>query len=196
MLRNKIEEFGIPVVSAIDSFNDLESLLLYTKELSGVEGFIIAFEDGQRVKIKADEYVRIHKVKDRIRADRHILGLLLDNQLDDAYPHLDEKDFARVKKYEQDFHNAFRDKVTAIEFMCRDAWAASLRNKKELATKILPNSDIAKRDWMFVYKFADGHDDFNYLVMSHVKSNFGNTAKYNQMAEWLGMRQDQGGSDE
>jgi len=144
------------------------------------------------LKIKNDWYVRIHKVKDKIRTDRHILSLVLENEIDDVLPHLDERDFARVREYEADFHAAFRSKVREIEFAARDAWLAANFNKKKLATVILPQSDLDKVDWQLVFKYADGEDDFYKLVMARVRSKLGNTAKYNELAEWLGLITDQG----
>src|SRR6056297_271603 len=158
----------------------------------GREGDIIRFADGHMLKIKNDWYVRIHKVKDKIRTDRHILSLVLENEIDDVLPHLDERDFARVREYEADFHAAFRSKVREIEFAARDAWLAANFNKKTLATETLPKSEIDKGDWQFVFKYADGKDDFYAMVMDRVRSKLGNTAKYNELAEWLGLDTDQG----
>jgi len=57
---------------------------------------------------------------------------------------------------------------------------------------ILPQSDLDKVDWQLVFKYADGEDDFYKLVMARVRSKLGNTAKYNELAEWLGLITDQG----
>src|SRR6056297_866292 len=180
----------VPLYGSVDgSFADY---IARQREAEGREGDIIRFADGHMLKIKNDWYVRIHKVKDKIRTDRHILSLVLENEIDDVMPHLDERDFARVREYEADFHAAFRSKVREIEFAARDAWLAANFNKKKLATVILPQSDLDKVDWQLVFKYADGEDDFYKLVMARVRSKLGNTAKYNELAEWLGLITDQG----
>ena len=184
-LFNPVPEYG----SVDGSFAEY---IARQREAEGREGDIIRFGDGHMLKIKNDWYVRIHKVKDKIRTDRHILALLLDNDLDDVYPHLDEADYERVKQYERDFHTAFKKKALDVENMVRYAWNEAGEDKKTLATKVLPGSDIAKNDWQFAFRFADGHDDFNALVMDRVRKGLGNTAKYNELAEFLGLNTDQG----
>lgn len=175
----------VPMYGAVEG--SFEDYIARQREAEGREGDIICFASGHRLKIKNDWYVRIHKVKDKIRTDRHILALVLENEIDDVMPHLDENDFERVRKFEADFHAAYRSKVREIEFAARDAWLAANFNKKTLATEILPKSEIDKGDWQFVFKYADGHDDFNEMVMARVCSKLGNTTKYNELAEWLGL---------
>ena len=65
-------------------------------------------------------------------------------------------------------------------------------DKKMLATQILPASDFDKGDYQFAFKMADGGHDISDLVMKRITSNLGNTAKYNELAEWLGITADQG----
>lgn len=180
----------VPRYGSVDG--SFEDYIARQRGKEGREGDIIMFANGHKLKIKNDWYVRIHKVKDKIRDDRHILALILENEIDDVMPHLDESDFARVRKLEADFHAAFRSKVREIEFAARDAWLAANFNKKALATEILPKSEIDKDDWQFVFKYADGKDDFYAMVMDRVRSRLGNTAKYNELAEWLGLVYDQG----
>jgi len=191
-LHEIAEHFGIPLVEQSGAVNDLEAFIAQADAEEGNEGYILRFESGHMLKVKNSWYVRIHKVKDKIRTDRHILSLVLENEIDDVMPHLDENDFARVRKYEADFHAAFRAKVREIEFAARDAWLSANFNKKTLATETLPKSEIDKGDWQFVFKYADGKDDFYAMVMDRVRSKLGNTTKYNELAEWLGLAADQG----
>jgi PleD family two-component response regulator len=39
---------------------------------------------------------------------------------------------------------------------------------------------------------ADGGHDLGDLVMKHVVASLGNTAKYNDLAVWLGLNEDKG----
>lgn len=178
----------VPMYGSVDgSFADY---IARQRGREGREGDIVRFANGHMLKIKNDWYVRIHKVKDKIRTDRHILALVLEGEIDDIMPHLDERDFARVREYEADFHASLRIKIRDLEFAARDAWLAANFNKKALATEVLPKSKIRKDDWALVFKFADGNEDFADMVMSRVQSKLGSTAKYNEMAEWLGIAAD------
>lgn len=152
----------------------------------GREGDIIRFADGHMLKIKNDWYVRIHKVKDKIRSDRHILALVLENEIDDIMPHLDERDFARVREYEARFHNAYHQTLDYMRKGVELTLKLAEGDRKRLATEVLPNSVIPKAEWRFVFGAADGKD-MNEMLMAYVKARLGNTAKYNELAEFLAL---------
>lgn len=173
----------------------LKDILDHVKNLKGSEGIIIAFADGSRVKIKAEEYVRIHKVKDKIRTDRHILALLLAGELDDVFPHLDEDDYNRVKDYEANFHKALNLKVGWLDAIAIRTIHQAKMDRKVLATVLLPASNLSKAEYKFVFKAADGHRMHD-TVMAHIHNRLGNTAKYNELAAWLGIAADKGEDDE
>ena len=185
-LRGKVPFTVVPTYGQVEG--DFAEYLERERNAEGREGFIISF-GGEMHKGKNDWYVRIHKVKDKIRTDRHIAALLMANDLDDVYPHLDVNDFNRVKKYEADFHVAWRNKVRDMEFKARDAWLAANFNKKDLATQILPKSGLPKDEWAIVFKFADGKD-VGELITNMIMSKLGNTTKYNELAEFLGLSKD------
>jgi RNA ligase len=49
------------------AYNRIEDLLEVAKTLSGnEEGFVVRFQSGRRIKIKGDEYVRIHRLVSRV----------------------------------------------------------------------------------------------------------------------------------
>lgn len=163
----------------------LEDYVERQRSKEGREGGIINF-DGEMHKFKNDWYVRIHKVKDKIRADRHILALLLNNELDDVYPHLDENDFNRIKDYERKFYDALSIKVGWLEAITIRVIHRAKMDRKYLATVLLPASNLQPDEYKFVYKVVDGHV-LREVVMDHIKSRLGNTAKYNELAAWLGI---------
>ncbi len=55
-----LEDIGFPVVKCYDGLKDIHTL----KQLEepNREGFVIKFESGYRIKVKFEEYVRIHKI--------------------------------------------------------------------------------------------------------------------------------------
>jgi hypothetical protein len=53
----------VPVVKKEEKFSNLEDLYRYCKTLPiSKEGFVVTFENGLKVKIKADEYVKVHRM--------------------------------------------------------------------------------------------------------------------------------------
>ena len=53
-------DIGFPLVKKYDGIRDID--LLKNKEVFNKEGFVIKFADGYRLKVKFDEYVRIHRI--------------------------------------------------------------------------------------------------------------------------------------
>ena len=55
-----LPEIGFPVVKKYDGLNDIH--LLKTNETFNKEGFVIRFRSGYRLKVKFDEYQRVHRI--------------------------------------------------------------------------------------------------------------------------------------
>ena len=72
-----LEDIGIPVVKKYDGIKDFNKL----KELdiSNKEGFVIKFKSGFRMKIKFENYFRLHKIVSNLN-DKYILEILKENQ--------------------------------------------------------------------------------------------------------------------
>jgi len=176
-------DYGIPTVANIPAFDSLDSLVEYTRQMEGSEGFVITFSSGHRVKIKSDWYVRIHKVKDKIRTDRHVLSLILENGLDDILPHLDENDFNRVHTFEADFWRLYHAKKADLHKMYLNAVAEHGTDRKSIALEVVPTLGN-KLDARFIFGQLDGKSVEN-MLLAQVKSNVGNTTKYENMMSWL-----------
>jgi RNA ligase len=94
------------------------------------EGDIIAFADGHRVKIKNNWYVRIHKILDCIRFDRHIVKLILDEKLDDAVPLLPQHEADRVHEFADRFSQRLHHLVETYERYWNTVVASGLDRKR------------------------------------------------------------------
>jgi T4 RnlA family RNA ligase len=55
-----LEDIGFPLVKGYDGVNDINALKLLEEE--NKEGFVIKYPDGYRLKVKFEEYVRLHKI--------------------------------------------------------------------------------------------------------------------------------------
>lgn len=93
-------EYGLPLVDTVSTA--LSSVGQFVEELrqkENVEGVVITFNDGHMVKVKTDWYVQLHRAKDKIARERHLIALILDDGLDDLLPVLSDEDKNRVKKF-------------------------------------------------------------------------------------------------
>lgn len=186
MLNEKIREFDIPVVTSLLPFDTLDNLVAYTRDLEDAEGFVVAFHDGHRVKIKADQYVRIHKAIERVRFDRNIVDLIINEELDDVISLMPPHEFARIREYEQRFWLAFRSMETHLREL-HDVAANTERypTRKDVALGFIPKLHD-KRDAPFVFRMLDG-GDIRELLMDAVQKNISSNTKWEAFAQWLGI---------
>jgi RNA ligase len=98
------EAYGVEVVQArAGNADNMQSLLEETRVLQGQEGWVIRFDDGHMLKVKGEEYVSIHKAKDRIMRENALIEMILDEKLDDVKAHLPDDDRHRVEEFETKF---------------------------------------------------------------------------------------------
>lgn len=182
MLQEKIKDFSIPIVEVHSRFESVNALIEYTRPLCGIEGFIVDF-DGHKVKLKAEEYVRIHKIKDLIRAERNILDIIINEQLDDVLPILDEANLKTVRDYEQWFWALFNGKLGQLEGLLSIAKVLCGTDKKKLALEYVPNLK-QKDDAKYMFLGFDGKNVRD-LMIEKVKASVGNTTRYDEMITWM-----------
>lgn len=93
--------FNIEVVGQHSSSNvgDIEAFLSQTAGEIGIEGYIIAFEDGHRLKVKTDEYRTIHRVVSDLASEKSVVRLIVEDKIDDALPMLAPEDVAMVTEF-------------------------------------------------------------------------------------------------
>lgn len=100
--KNSIESFrsqGISVVNHYDSVTDIDKFIEDTKNLIEVEGYVVSWESGYKVKAKCDWYVQIHKAKEKILFERHIFKMFYENTLDDVLAFLPQEDVEKINNY-------------------------------------------------------------------------------------------------
>jgi T4 RnlA family RNA ligase len=76
------------------TLNDLISL---KSELEGVEGWIVEFFDGQKVKIKTDWYYSLHRIlTDYSNREDYLIDMILNEKIDDVLSVLDNGSESRI----------------------------------------------------------------------------------------------------
>jgi RNA ligase len=92
-LQELAKASGVKLVEAFpfEGFdNNMERIAGNIAEQTNTEGYVIRFDTGAMLKIKCDEYVRKHRTKDLISSPKGICSLIVENNLDDVLPQLDE----------------------------------------------------------------------------------------------------------
>lgn len=173
----------VPVYGSVEG--NLADYIARAREMEGREGDIIRFVDGHMLKIKNDWYVRIHKTMDNIRFDRHIVDLILNEELDDAVAMLPEKEHARVKDFERRFWTAFNDTERKLEALIKTANTVYQGDRKRVALEFVPKLERADSG-QFIFGALVGKN-LREMMLANVKKYLTSNARWDECAEWLGM---------
>lgn len=164
-------EFNVDVVRQYPgTVTSMENLVAETRELKGQEGWVIRWSDGHCAKIKADEYISIHKAKDSILREKNLINLLISGTIDDVKPYLLESDKDNVERYEtlfwQGLNNTSRE-WNDLYVMIRQKYK---NDRKAFAIEMAPSlSNGAKRA---IFKaWTDNSIDFMQYLLEFIKEN-------------------------
>ncbi|WP_163408219.1 T4 RnlA family RNA ligase [Flavobacterium ajazii] len=121
-----LENIGFPLVEKFDGIKDIQTLK--EMELANKEGFIIKYANNFRVKIKFEEYLRLHKIITQV-SNLTIWEYLKNNQpFDEILEQVPDEFFNWVKQTKADLENEFK----AIEDQCKLDFKI-LESRKETA---------------------------------------------------------------
>ena len=123
-----LENVGLPLVKQYNGFRDLEALREIQEE--NREGFVIRFENGLRVKVKFEEYVRLHRVVTGLNsriiwetlAAGNSLDQFLENVPDEFYQWVHttvaqlKTEFSKIEASAQAEFKHFDDRKAAAEY--------------------------------------------------------------------------------
>lgn len=93
-----LEDVGIPIVKKYDGLNDIQALKKL--EEPNREGFVIKFESGYRLKVKFEEYVRIHKIISQVSSISIWEYLMTEQPMDEILAQIPDEfyDWVKAKK--------------------------------------------------------------------------------------------------
>ena len=178
-LAEQIKLFDIPVVDVHEPVKNPQAFMDYVRDLQGVEGFVIAWNDGYRVKIKAEEYLRIHKTKDAISLEKNIISLLVNEQMDDVKAFMLPDDRKRVEDFETDFWIGVNQVVKSYDHYFDTVVAHGL-DRKRYALEWMPT--IKAQDQFapgIVFGRFDGKNT-RIMVLDIIKRSTGSQTKIDE----------------
>lgn len=178
------ERYGIPVVKtwSHEQIQKMGTLIDIIRAAEGIEGVVVRFDDGHMVKIKADWYVRIHKVKSLLGQERDVVELILKNELDDMLPVLPREDVEKIEA----FQSALMATVTAA---ARSVKILVESHRQEMDRKTFAVEHASKFDpvWRgLIFQFWDKEvtEVLTYLaVRDIILKNCGSNASYAKVKE-------------
>lgn len=167
------KHFGVPVVKTHDSRGDIFHLMQHTAKLEGEEGYVVCFANDYKVKIKADQYVQIHKAREKILFDRHIVAMILDQTIDDVKSLLPSEDRLKVETFERAFVCASITIVGQILTRLFNANKVLMQDRKTFAVEEAPKLDQFTRAVIFKHwdDIEGVRDTVNNTIRKHLTSN-------------------------
>jgi RNA ligase len=176
-MLNLIARYNIPVVEQHGSVEEPKAFMEYVRDLKNAEGFVIRWANGHRVKIKAHEYLQIHKAKEAILQDRNIVELILDDKLDDVKAHLPAEDCDRLTQFENDFNVAIDKVARDIKSFITDK--IGNMDRKTFALTLAPSVCAHERPIMFAMFDTVVHlYVIEQKVRNTIRNNLSKTVKY------------------
>ncbi|MEO0990865.1 MAG: RNA ligase [Pseudomonadota bacterium] len=97
---------GVPVARSFGRVEDVARFWTEARALEGIEGYVIAFEDGHRLKIKADAYVLRHKALAGLAHEKNLLAWIATDAVDDMLPLLSSEAAEKVRAYQSQIMEA------------------------------------------------------------------------------------------
>lgn len=98
-LERVAELYAVPLVKTFGQVDDIHRFIRDGRGLQGVEGYVVVFEDGHRLKLKCDAYVLRHKALAGVAYEKNLLAWIAEDALDDVLPILHADVGLRVCAY-------------------------------------------------------------------------------------------------
>jgi RNA ligase len=158
-LDEPLTDIGLPIVKSYDGIRDLD--VLKTLEEDNKEGFVVKFASGFRVKVKFEEYVRLHRILTQI-SSKNIWEYLSTNQsFEQILERVPDEFYDWVKKTVHDITSEYQ----AIESYCKEHFKV-LADRKETALyfQTLKHSSV-------LFAMLDGKE-YASIIWKRVKPNY------------------------
>lgn len=183
-LKDIGKSYNIPVVEAYEgTLENMQALMDYTRDLVGMEGFVVRFDDGHMIKVKAEDYVRKHKAKDMIGREKNVIEIIANEQADDVKGFLDAKDLARFEEFEDKFWNGVR----ATSLVLIDLRIAAAKANLDVDRKIYAVEFVQKQEeklQRFLYKMFDQEESTFELVKGSIAKSCSTQTKVDEV-RWM-----------
>jgi RNA ligase len=177
------EKFDLDLVQQYKgTVENMTSLVEDIRNETEGEGWIIRFDDGHMIKLKNETYVRLHKVKDKIRFEYNLVDVILREEIDDLKGFMLIEDLSRVNEYEQRFWSDVNDFVDQVSRICdthskleRKDFALNVANSlsplmKVVAFRVLDGKEPFEETLNLLSKKVNNSKNFDQLKKEIIKS--------------------------
>ena len=174
--------YNIPVVEHFNT-NQIEKegfarFIEDARNQTGIEGYVLRFDNGYMVKIKTEEYVLFHRSKEKSESEHLIIQPIVNEQIDDLKGLLFKEDLEKVNEIEKWFWQSIQNQEYKYLELQRTAYELSSGDKKKFALEIAPKME--KSDASVVFQIFDGSKDIKSVLLDRVKRNSNRVKQYDE----------------
>lgn len=151
-------------------FDTPDQMIEQVREWTGKEGVVVAWNN-KFVKLKADEYVLLHRAKSELDHEKNVVRVILEGRLDDLVPLLDAETAAKIEKYHEELIGAVVSKAQQVKDLVREAKARDF-DVKDFAINIaheLPAKTQALAFGLFRGKYEE-HETVDKVIEAILSS--------------------------
>jgi RNA ligase len=176
------EAHGVPLVEArrVDAA-DPDAFIQHTRQLTGREGYVVWFDNGPVVKLKAEDYVRRHRAGAALAWEKDVIAALLDGTLNDHLPLLPERQREAMRQFSGEFWRKLDEQIKRWQATVGHALAAGL-TAKAFAAQITGEPADAKPVLFGLFRGRDGRT----FVVEHLRRQCGSTRRLDRHRHWWG----------
>lgn len=161
-------DFKVPVVGVFesDSIKDISEFKKRIFNLKGEEGCVIRFSSGEMIKMKAYEYVLIHKNLESLTYEKDLLKLIFEDKLDDIIPLIDPITSEKVQKYSKDTLHHVSEKASELQSIVEVFIKENGKDRRKFA-ELATSHNL--REKVILFNIFDGHDAYEAIRKTILK---------------------------
>lgn len=181
------ERQGIEIVRALPgSIQNIQTFVEETKALKDMEGYVVRFDDGLMVKVKAEDYLRIHSTKEMVNWEKDVIAMILSEKADDQKAFMLEDDRRSVEQFEVALHAGIAATAERLKWLVIEGRDNFNGSKKKFAIEMV-NNHPAQQEQALLFKIWDkGEDSAFEVVKKYIATQTGSQSKVDAVRSLFG----------
>ena len=191
-LQDLAQHYQLELVNAAP-FSDLAAVREQCRLLEQEEGYVVRDADGHMVKIKSDWYLVLHRTLDRVRFEKDVLAIVLNNSLDDIRSVLIPSVLADIEIYNTAVWRGIAQTVDQLIPLIQHARAASTDRKTYALEHCQKQPALLQKIMYQFWEHEPSQENVTAAVVQLIERNTGTGARLESVRGLFNARyQDQG----
>jgi RNA ligase len=191
-LQDLAAHYALELVNAAP-FSDLSAARDQCRLLEQEEGYVVRDADGHMIKIKSDWYLALHRTLDRVRFEKDVLAIVLNNSLDDIRAVLIPSVLADIEVYNTAVWRGIAQTVDQLVPIIEQARAASADRKTYALEHCQKQPALFQKIMYQFWEHEPSQENVTAAVVQLIERNTGTGARLESVRGLFNARyQDQG----